>query len=222
MPIGPYYLGDCYFPTIVSNRHTHLFISNVIYKIPSTLHRPSLNTLDWFSLLAARPSSVCLFEQHPAQEELQQTLRLRSSRLLRVYIVWPFPSSFCSSPPVCESCVLLHSIPHSTVFIQYSSSSRWRPVFPLTVLSIKFPSAAVLCCAVRRWCWPMFGQPGKVGRDPVIIRSTTPILHRKEKGYSLYSTRPRFKCPRAIPPPPLGGSYSAQTLQLLYTLAVCR
>jgi hypothetical protein len=68
----------------------------------------------------------------------------------------------------------------------------------------------------------MFGQPGKVGRDPVIIRSTTPILHRREKGYSLYSTRPRFKCPRAIPPPPLGGSYSAQTLQLLYTLAVCR
>jgi hypothetical protein len=31
----------------------------------------------------------------------------------------------------------------------------------------------------------MFGQPGKVGRDPVIIRSTTPILHRREKGYSL-------------------------------------
>lgn len=222
MPIGPYYLGDCYFPTIVSNRHTHLFISNVIYKIPSTLHRPSLNTLDWFSLLAARPSSVCLFEQHPAQEELQQTLRLRSSRLLRVYSL-TLPSSFLLITPCVRIMCAAPLYPSLDRIYSIQQQLSLTPSFSFDRFIYQISQCcAVLCCAVRRWCWPMFGQPGKVGRDPVIIRSTTPILHRREKGYSLYSTRPRFKCPRAIPPPPLGGSYSAQTLQLLYTLAVCR
>lgn len=125
---------------------------------------------------------------------------------------------------MCESCVLLHSIPHSTVFIQYSSSSsRWRPVFPLTVLSIKFPSAAVLCCAVRRWCWPMFGQPGKVGRDPVIIRSTTPILHRRKATLSLsllYSTS--FQMPPSYTTPSFRGLLFRSNAPTLIHPCVCR
>jgi hypothetical protein len=88
-----------------------------------------------------------LFEQHPAQEELQQTLRLRSPRLLRVYSL-TLPSSFLLITPCVRIMCAAPLYPSLDRIYSIQQQLSLTPSFSFDrfIYQISQCCCAVLCC----------------------------------------------------------------------------